>query len=115
MSGTPSGVAMDESRPLSFQAGLGTAKLPECTSRRAASSTSSIFITPRAPPAMVGRPLACLGPSVTITTSAASRSRCFSVNGPKKGLPISSSPSKMSFTLTVGAMPAASMSSSAFR
>ena len=77
--------------------------------------TSSIFITPRAPPVMVGRPLACLGPSVTMTTSAASRSRCASVNGPKNGLPISSSPSKMSFTLTPGASPTASISSIAFR
>jgi hypothetical protein len=36
---------------------------------------------------MVGRPLACLGPSVTMATSAASSSRCASVK-PKNGLPI---------------------------
>jgi len=106
---------MDESSPLSRHAALGTTKFPECTSRRAASISSSSFMLPRAPPEMVGRPLSCLGPSVTRTRSAARRSRCFSVKSPKKGLPISSSPSRMSFTFTLGARPAASMHASASR
>ena len=65
MSGVPSGAAMEASRPISRQAGFGTLKLPECTSRRAVSSVSSSDRMPRAPKATVGRPLACLGPSVT--------------------------------------------------
>ena len=113
--GVPSGAAMDASSPTRRQAGLGTLKLPEWTSRRADSSVSSRERMPRAPKATVGRPLASLGPSVTRTRSAASRSRCCSVKGPKCWLPISSSPSKMNFTATRGTIPRARMSSIAVR
>ena len=63
----------------------------------------------------VGRPLACLGPSVTRTRSAPRSSRCFSVKGPKNGLPISSSPSKMNLTLTRGGSASSSIKASASR
>ena len=115
MSGVPSGAAMLESSPASRQLGLGAAKFPEWRSRRADSIVISNLRTPRAPKLMVGRPLACLGPSVTSTRSAASRSLCFSVNGPKNGLPISSSPSKMNLRFTVGARPSSSMRARASR
>ena len=112
-SGVPSGAAIEASRPTSRQAGFGTLKFPECTSRRAVSSVSSSERMPRAPKATVGRPLASFGPSITSATSAARRSRCRSVKEPKWVLPISSSPSKMNLSATRGAMPWARMSSRA--
>ncbi len=97
-SGVPSGAAIEASRPTRRQAGFGTLKFPECTSRRAVSSVSSSDRMPRAPKATVGRPLASFGPSITSATSAARRSRCRSVKEPKWVLPISSSPSKMNLS-----------------
>ena len=57
MRGVPSGAAIDARSPVRIQAGFGTLKFPEWTSRRAASSSSVSARIPRAPNTTVG-PLA---------------------------------------------------------